>query len=208
MLFRSQQPRIAELLAALAQVNGVRWIRLLYCHPRGISRELIETIRDEPVICKYLDMAIEHADDAVLAKMNRRITQAHLRERIAALRREIPGIALRTSVIVGFPTETEANVETLLQFLREIRFERLGAFTYSQEEGSASFQYPDQVPETIRQQRFDRLMQLQQEIAAELTAQAIGTTREVVIDERDATDPSQYLEIGRASCRERVCQYV
>ncbi|MBI4597215.1 MAG: 30S ribosomal protein S12 methylthiotransferase RimO [Candidatus Omnitrophica bacterium] len=191
------RPRIAELMSALAKISGVRWIRLLYCHPRGISRELIQTIRDEPTICKYLDSAIEHADDLMLARMNRQMTQAQLRETIQRLRQEIPGMALRTSVIVGFPGETEAAFQRLLEFLREVKFERLGAFTYSNEEGSAAFRYPEQVPQEDAKRRFDQLMQLQQEIAAEVTARAVGTTCEVIIDERDAEDATQYL--GRTS---------
>ena len=194
------RPRIAELLRTLARLGGVRWIRLLYCHPRGVSDELIQAIRDEPTVCKYLDMAIEHADDGVLARMNRAITQARLRERIQTLRRDIPGIALRTSVIVGFPGETNAAFENLLAFLRDVRFDRLGAFRYSQEEGSAAFRFPDQVPAAVAQRRFDRLMTLQQGIAAELNGEAVGRTVETVIDEQDAGDSRQYVGRTRADC--------
>jgi len=197
-----RRPRIAELLRALATVDGVRWIRLLYCHPRGISKELIEAIRDEPTICKYLDMAIEHADDTVLQRMNRGITQTRLRETITRLRTEIPGIALRTSIIVGFPGETEEAFENLLGFLRDIRFERLGAFQYSHEEGSASFRYPDQVPDALKQERFDRLMALQQEIASAVNVQCLGRTYEVVIDEADSNEPGQSLGRTSADCPE------
>jgi len=199
---RYQRPRIAELLRRLGRIGGVRWLRLLYCHPRGISDELIEAIRDEPAVCKYLDTAIEHADDTVLARMNRRITQAALRERIAALRAAIPDIALRTSVIVGFPGETEEAFVQLLAFLREIRFERLGCFRYSNEEGSAAFRFPDQVPAAVAQERFDRLMRLQQEIAAEANGRAVGRTREVLIDEPDPDDPQQFVGRTRADCPE------
>ena len=197
-----RRARIAELMAALAKIHGLRWIRLLYCHPRGLSRELIHTIRDEPRICKYLDMAIEHADDEILHRMNRLITQAALRERIQALRDEIPGMTLRSSVIVGFPGETDAAFENLLAFLRDVQFERLGAFTYSHEEGSAAFRFPDQVPEAIKQARFNRLMQLQQEIAAEINARSIGRTLEVVIDEADANDSGQFVGRTSADCPE------
>ncbi len=197
-----RRPRTPELLGRLARIAGLRWIRLLYCHPRGISDELIQAIRDEPVVCKYLDMAIEHADDAVLARMNRGITQAVLRERIGALRAEIPGIALRTSIIVGFPGETDPAFERLLAFLREARFERLGAFTYSHEEGSAAFRFPDQVPDAVKQERFDRLMRLQQEIAAAVNARAVGRTCEVLVDEPDPVDPRQFVGRTRADCPE------
>ncbi|PIQ83783.1 MAG: 30S ribosomal protein S12 methylthiotransferase RimO [Candidatus Omnitrophica bacterium CG11_big_fil_rev_8_21_14_0_20_63_9] len=195
-------PRIAQLLGALAKINGLRWIRLLYCHPKGISHDLIETIRDEERLCKYLDMAIEHADDGVLQRMNRLVTQAQLRERIQRLRELVPGIALRTSVIVGFPGETEAAFEQLLGFLRDVAFDRLGAFTYSHEEGSASFRYPDQVPDALKHARFDRLMQLQQTIAAELTARTVGRTMDVLIDEPDRDDPRQFLGRTSADCPE------
>ncbi len=196
------RPRIAELLRALATLDGVRWIRLLYCHPYGVSQELIEAIREEPRICKYLDMAIEHADDAVLKRMNRLVTQAGLRRTIETMRVRIPGMTLRTSVIVGFPGETEAEFEALLGFLREVQFERLGAFTYSREEGSASFGYADQVPEPVRQERFERLMQAQQAIASAVTQRALGRTMDVMIDERDATDPLQATGRTSADCPE------
>jgi ribosomal protein S12 methylthiotransferase len=199
---RYGQPRIAELLAALAKIRGLAWIRLLYCHPRGLSGALIETIRDEPAVCKYLDMAIEHADDAVLARMNRGITQAALRERIASLRHAIPGITLRTSVIVGFPGESDAAFETLLAFLRDIQFERLGAFRYSPEEGSASFRFPDQVPEALAEARFGRLMALQQEVAAAVNARALGGILDVLIDEADPDEPGQFVGRTSADCPE------
>lgn len=196
------RPRIAELLAELARLEGVRWIRLLYCHPRGVTPELAAVIRESPTICKYLDMAIEHADDGVLARMNRGITQARLRRAIEALRRDVPGIALRTSVIVGFPGETEAAFEQLLAFIRDLRFDRLGAFRYSNEEGSASFRYGEQVPDAVAQVRFARLMQLQQALAAELNAAWLGRTCEVLIDEADPADPMLFLGRTAADCPE------
>jgi len=196
------QPRIAEVLRRLARESGASWIRLLYCHPRGVTQELIETIRDEPRICSYLDMAIEHADDTVLARMNRGMTQARLRATIQQLRREIPDIALRTSVIVGFPGETEAAFERLLAFLQEVQFERLGAFQYSHEEGSAAYRYTEQVSTATRRARFDRLMQQQQAIAAAVNQRWIGTTTEVLIDEADCDDPRVFLGRTRADCPE------
>jgi ribosomal protein S12 methylthiotransferase len=199
---RYRQPRIAELLASLAKIRGLSWIRLLYCHPRGVSPALIETLRDEPAVCKYLDMAIEHADDGVLARMNRGITEADLRRTIERLRASIPGITLRTSVIVGFPGETEAAFERLLQVLREVRFERLGAFAYSHEEGSAAFRFPDQVPDTVRQERLDRLMRLQRDIAQDVNRRFLGRTCEVLVDEPDSEDPSQWLGRTAADCPE------
>ncbi|MBI4003539.1 MAG: 30S ribosomal protein S12 methylthiotransferase RimO [Candidatus Omnitrophica bacterium] len=196
------RPRIAELLGALAKIGGLTWIRLLYCHPRGVGHDLIQTIRDEPAICKYLDMAIEHADDGVLASMNRGITQGRLREIVHTLREQMPSIALRTSAIVGFPGETEAAFENLLGFLREIQFDRLGAFRYSREEGSASYRFPDQVPADIAKSRYDRLMQLQQEIATQVNARMLGRRCDVVIDEADASDPTQFVGRTSADCPE------
>ncbi len=196
------RPRIAELLAEVAKIRGVRWIRLLYCHPRGVSPELIETIRDEPAICKYLDSAIEHADDEMLRRMNRGLTQAAMRQTLQRLRAEVSGLTLRTSVIVGFPGETDAAFAALLAFLEEIRFERLGAFAYSREEGTASFRYPDQVPDAVRRERLDRLMQVQQGVAADVNRRAVGRTLDVVIDEADPADPTQFLGRTSADCPE------
>ena len=194
--------RTAELLQALAKINGLKWIRLLYCHPHGLTDEIINVIRDEPAMCKYLDIAIEHADDHVLKRMNRLVTQSELREKIARLRARVPDIVLRTSVVVGFPGETEATFERMLDFLREIRFERLGAFTYSRERGSASYNYPNQVPAPVAQQRLARLMELQQHIAQELNEALVGQILDVVIDEPDASEPDQYLGRTRADCPE------
>ncbi len=196
------RPQIAELLAALAKLEGLEWIRLLYCHPRGVSSELIQTIRDEPRICKYLDMAIEHADDEVLHRMNRGLTQAQLRQTIHRLRLEIPGMTLRTSIIVGFPGETEAAFDNLLAFLQDVQFERLGAFTYSHEEGSAAFRFPDQVPDPLRQARLDRLMQVQQLIATQGNSRLLGRALPVMIDEADAADSTQYVGRTSADCPE------
>ena len=196
------RPAIAELLHALGRINELRWIRLLYCHPRGVSRELIDAIRDVPNVCKYLDMAIEHADDTMLARMNRGITQAKLAETIEALRSKIPSLTLRTSIIVGFPGETDEAFENLLAFIRATKFERLGTFRYSNEEDAASFRYPDHVPASVAQPRYDRLMQVQQDLAAELNRRWIGTTRELLIDEADGHDPSIFFGRTSADCPE------
>ena len=196
------RPRIAELLRALGQLEGVEWIRLLYCHPAGVSQELIEAIRDEPRVCAYLDMAIEHADDTMLSRMNRIVTQARLRETIGRLRDGVPGITLRTSVIVGFPGETDLMFGNLLAFLREERFERLGAFTYSREEGTASFNHPDHVPAALKDERLARVMELQQELSREANEAAIGRVLPVMIDEVDSEDPAQYLGRTSADCPE------
>ena len=181
-------PRIAELLRALGQVDGLEWIRLLYCHPRGITPSLIRAIAETPRVCKYLDMAIEHADDDMLARMNRGTSRGHLLNVIRQLREAVPGIALRTSVIVGFPGETERAFEQLLSFLQEARFDRLGAFMYSNEEGSAAYRLAEQIPDAVKQERYDRLMALQQQLAGDLNAEWLGRTVRVLVDERDASD--------------------
>ncbi|MBI3311981.1 MAG: MiaB/RimO family radical SAM methylthiotransferase, partial [Candidatus Omnitrophica bacterium] len=199
---RYGRPRIADLLQALATLSGLRWIRLLYCHPRGVSPALIKTIRDTPSICKYLDMAIEHADDHTLARMNRGISRAQLFHTIDTLRREIPGITLRTSIIVGFPGETEEAFERVLEFVRQVRFERLGVFRYSNEDGSASFRYPDQIPDAVKQDRYDRLMQLQQTLATEINHAWLGKTAEVLIDEPDPSDANVFVGRTTADCPE------
>lgn len=194
--------QIPELLRRLGRISGVRWIRLLYCHPAGISDELVNVIRDVPAVAKYLDSAMEHADDATLKRMNRPTTQAHLRERIAKLRAEIPGIALRTSIVVGYPGETEAEFETLLGFLRNIKFDRLGAFTFSPEQGSAAIRQPNQVPAEVAKARHARLMELQQTIATELNAAWLGRTVDVVIDDAAPDAPGVYLGRTAADCPE------
>jgi len=196
------RPRIAEVLTQLGTLDGLRWIRLLYCHPRGVTPEIIAALRDTPAVCKYLDMAIEHADTQILARMNRGIGEAQLLQTIETLRREIPDIALRTSIIVGFPGETDAAFERLLAFLRQVRFDRLGTFKYSNEEGTAAAGYADQVPEPVKQARFERLMALQQEIAAELNRRWLGRTVDVLIDEADPSDPAVFLGRTYADCPE------
>ncbi len=201
-LDRYGKVRTHELLRELGQVKGIDWIRLLYCHPKGISDELIAALRDVPSICKYLDMAIEHADDTMLKAMNRHMNQAQLRDRIEKLRKEIPGITLRTSIIVGFPGETDAMFENMLQFLEEVRFERLGAFTYSPEQGSAAFGYKDAIPQEVKQERFDRVMQVQQVIAEELNQASVGKEHLVMIDEPDPDEPNQYIGRTTADCPE------
>jgi len=195
-------PRIAALMEQLSKIRGLRWIRLLYCHPYGLSEELMQVIRDCPAICKYLDMAVEHADSGVLARMNRLLNEQQLRERIARIRAVVPGVALRSSVIVGFPGETEAEFETLLRFLEEVRFERLGAFAYSAEEGSASIRMDSHIPDAVKNKRLERVMEQQRGIAASINGRCLGKTAEVVIDEADARAAGQYVGRTSADCPE------
>ena len=153
-----------ELLRKLCRINGLRWIRIMYCYPEEIYDELIQVMKEEPKICHYLDIPIQHASDNILKRMNRKTNRAELTERIAKLREEIPDIALRTSLIAGFPGETEEDHEELMEFIDEIEFTRLGVFTYSAEEGTKAAEMEEQVPDEVKEERRDRLMELQQEI--------------------------------------------
>ena len=154
-----------KLLHALGEIEGLEWIRVLYCYPEEIELPLIEEIRDNPKVCHYLDLPIQHSSDRILKVMNRKTRRAELKEKIALLRREIPDICLRTTLITGFPGETEEDLEDVLSFIREERFDRLGVFPYSQEEGTYAATMDNQVPESVKNKRLSRIMELQQEIA-------------------------------------------
>lgn len=153
------------LVRELCKISGLRWIRLLYCYPEEIYDELIETMRDEEKVCHYLDLPIQHASDAVLKRMRRRTTQTDLKEIIAKIRKEIPDIVLRTTLIAGFPGETQEQHEETMAFIDELEFDRLGVFTYSQEEDTPAAVMPDQIDEETKLTWREELMELQQEIA-------------------------------------------
>ena len=171
-----------ELLRKLCRINGLHWIRIMYCYPEEIYDELIQVMKEEPKICHYLDIPIQHASDNILKRMNRKTNRAELTERIAKLREEIPDIALRTSLIAGFPGETEEDHEELMEFIDEIEFTRLGVFTYSAEEGTKAAEMDGQVPEEVKEERRDRLMELQQEISSDLSQSQIGKVMTVMIE--------------------------
>ena len=174
----------AELLKNICSLkNSIKWVRILYTHPAHYTDEFISTISDEPKICKYLDLPVQHINDKILKAMNRRTTKKDILELIKKIRTGIPGITLRTSVIVGFPGETEKDFEELLEFLRITRFEKLGAFIYSAEEGSRAAKFKGQVPDKVKKQRFDEVMKLQQQISESINMSFIGKTVEVLIDE-------------------------
>ena len=176
---------LAELLRRLCRIDGIEWIRLHYAYPAGFPDEVIEAIAWEPKICKYLDIPFQHISDAQLASMHRRHTKAEAMELIGRLRGAIPDLALRTTLLVGYPGETEADFEELLAFVREVRFERLGVFPYSEEEGTWSAEnLRDDIPETIKQQRAERVMALQNEISLENNRRRVGRTERVIIDSR------------------------
>lgn len=173
---------LAKLLHELGKVEGIEWIRVLYCYPENITDELITEIKRNPKVCHYLDMPIQHAADPVLKRMARRTTNASLKEVISKLRREIPDIALRTTLIVGFPGETEEDFKVLCDFVEEMKFDRLGVFTYSQEEGTAAALLKEQLDEEVKQQRKDIIMSLQHTISEKLTHSKIGQEMKVLIE--------------------------
>lgn len=176
---------LAELLRRLCRIEGIAWVRLHYAYPAAFPDEVIDVMASEPKICKYLDIPFQHISDAQLAAMRRRHTREEAYALIRKLRGAIPHLALRTTLLVGYPGETEADFEELLQFVRDVGFERLGVFPYSEEEGTYSAeQLRDDVPEAVKQQRAERIMALQQQIAAANNRRRIGSTERVLIDSR------------------------
>lgn len=172
---------LPKLLKEASEIEGVEWVRVLYCYPDTVTDELLETIRDNPKICPYLDLPLQHIDDTLLKRMNRRGTSAHIKsilEKVSSY-----GIFVRTTMIVGFPGETDEQFETLLDFVREFRFDRLGAFTFSPEEGTPAAEFEDQVDEDVKQMRLDQLMLLQQEISLESNKERIGKTVKVLVED-------------------------
>lgn len=180
------------LLKKLCEIKGIRWIRVLYCYPEEIYDELIETIRDEKKICHYLDIPIQHASDRILKRMGRRTSKQELIDIVGKLRKEIPDIVLRTTLITGFPGESEEDHEELKEFVDEMEFDRLGVFTYSLEENTPAAEMADQVPEEVKEERRDELMELQQEISYDKGQDRIGQELLVMIEGKVA-DESAYI---------------
>lgn len=178
------------LLQELAKIKGIRWIRILYCYPEEIYPELIETIKNEKKVCHYLDMPIQHASDAILKRMGRRTTKAQLKETVSLLRKEIPDIVLRTTLIAGFPGETQEQHEELMEFVDEMEFERLGVFAYSPEENTPAASMPNQIPEEVKEERRDAILELQQEIAFDKAADMVGRTLYAMIEGKVADEPA------------------
>jgi len=177
--------RLAELLRRLCRIDGIEWIRLHYAYPTAFPDEVIEAMASEPKICKYLDIPFQHISDAQLSAMHRRHTKAEAYALVKKLRGAIPDLALRTTLLVGYPGETEADFTELEQFVRDVRFERLGVFAYSEEEGTYSArELADDVPEEVKQQRVERIMTLQNDIARENNLRRVGCTERVLIDSR------------------------
>lgn len=183
---------LPELLHKLCEISGIYWVRILYCYPEEIDDELIRTIQEEKKICHYLDLPIQHASDRVLKRMGRRTDRQQLQDIIAKLRREIPDICLRTTLITGFPGETEEDHEEVMEFIDQMEFDRLGVFTYSQEEDTPAAIMDGQIPEEVKQERQAQLMELQQEIAFEAAENMVGKVITAVIEGKIA-DENAYV---------------
>lgn len=177
---------IAELISRMADIKGVKWIRLHYAYPAHFPWDLLDVIREKDNVCKYIDIALQHISDNMLKRMHRGVTKAQTYELIERMRREVPGIHIRTTLMVGFPGETEEDFAELMEFTRWAKFECMGAFSYSEEEGTYSAEnYEDDVPEDVKHRRLDQLMMLQQEISNEIQSKKIGQTHPVIIDRKE-----------------------
>lgn len=177
---------IADLVSEMADIEGVEWIRLHYAYPNQFPLELLDVMNEKQNVCKYLDIALQHISDSVLERMHRHVNKQETMDLIRTIREKVSGIHLRTTLMVGFPGETEEDFQQLLDFVRWARFERMGAFMYSEEEGTyGANHYADDVPEDVKQRRLDELMAVQQEISAEIEAAKIGSTMKVIIDRKE-----------------------
>ena len=177
---------IAELVAKMAEIKGIEWIRLHYAYPNQFPDDLLQVMRDNPKVCKYLDIALQHVSDNMLQRMHRHTTREETYNLISRLREMVPGVNLRTTMMVGFPGETDDDFNQLIEFVKWARFERLGAFAYSEEEGTYSaLHYKDDVPEDVKRDRLDRLMAVQQDISAEIQASLVGKTMKVIVDRKE-----------------------
>ncbi|MDO7787457.1 30S ribosomal protein S12 methylthiotransferase RimO [Desulforamulus aquiferis] len=185
------------LLNRLGKVTGLRWIRIMYCYPNRFTNELIDIIAETPTICKYIDLPIQHASDKILSAMGRPVNQEQIRSLVKDLRKKIPGVVLRTSFIVGFPGESENDFQELLAFMKEMKFDRAGVFTYSQEEGTPAATMTDQISDDVKQERYHRAMSLQKDIALAHNQARIGQVLEVLVEE--LVEGSRNIYIGRSS---------
>ncbi len=176
--------RLPGLLKKIVKNSGnIHWIRLLYLYPDAILSDLLEVIKDSPQVCRYIDLPIQHINSRILKLMNRDTSRKEIAALIALIRKKLPEAAIRTSLIVGFPSESEKEFKKLLDFMREVEFERLGAFTYSAEEGTAAYNLSGQIPEKVKQERFNRVMSLQKEVSEKVNRKFLGKTLEVLIDQ-------------------------
>ena len=183
-LYKKQM--LPELIERMAKIPGVEWIRLHYGYPTHFPMDLLRVMRENANVCKYIDIALQHISDNMLTRMHRNTTKQETLDLLTALRREVPGICIRTTLMVGFPGETEEDFNELMEFTRQARFDRMGAFAYCEEEGTfAANNYKDDVPEEVKQDRLDRLMLLQEGISAELCAEKVGNSYKVVVDRKE-----------------------
>ncbi|QGG46923.1 30S ribosomal protein S12 methylthiotransferase RimO [Heliorestis convoluta] len=182
--------RLPQLLKKFKEVEGLQWLRLMYCYPNHFTPQIIEAMAADPRICKYVDLPLQHSHDDILQAMNRRGTQKEIKKLIQSLREQLPGIAIRSTFIVGFPGEEEEHFQALLEFMEEMRFDRVGVFTYSQEERTPAGKRHDQIPEEVKEERFHRAMALQQEISLSIQKEWIGKTVKVLIEEE--VEPGRY----------------
>ncbi len=180
-----KERKLAALLQQLSEIDGIEWIRLHYAFPSGFPFDVLDVMRDNPKICKYIDIPLQHVSDAILKSMRRGTTREKTYELIRMFREKVPGIALRTTLICGYPGETEEDFEQLCQFVRDVKFDRLGVFTYSHEENTHAYTLNDDVPQEVKQQRANQIMQIQQEISAELNHQKVGKVFRVLIDKTE-----------------------
>jgi len=191
-----KEPKLAELLRKLCKIEGIKWIRFLYAYPETITEELIKVVKEEEKICKYFDIPIQHISDGVLKRMNRKSNGNSIRQIIQTLRKEIPEVVIRTTVMVGFPGETKEDFEELYQFVEEAKFDRLGAFSYSKEEGTPAEKLPNQIHPMTKKSRYNKIMQLQQKIVEERQKEMVGKKLEVLIETK--TFDNQYY-VGRST---------
>ncbi len=188
------EPKLHELLQKLSEIEGIRWIRLLYCYPETLTQQTIDVMASNEKICHYIDMPIQHGCDTVLKRMGRKSSQALIKDTVSRLRQAMPDIAIRTTLIVGFPGETEQEFADLQAFIKEMRFDRLGVFTYSQEEGTPAGRMENQIAEEVKEERQHLIMDIQKEIAASLCQQEVGKTLEVVVEGKL---PEEQIYCGR-----------
>ncbi len=189
----SGERRIVPLLEGLCDTSGAWWIRLMYCYPEEVTDELIACMAEHPQICRYIDLPVQHANDRVLRAMGRRTDRRQIEEVIGKLRAAMPDIAIRTTLITGFPGESEEEHRELLDFVRRMRFDRLGVFTYSREEGTPAAEMPDQIDESVKQRRQKELYEAQQEIVFDMNSEMTGRSMEVLIEGRLSEEPDTYV---------------
>ena len=183
----SAYPNLPELVERMSDVPGIDWIRLHYAYPAGFPKELLRVMRERENVCNYLDIALQHCTDHMLTKMRRHITAAEQDELLTLIRAEVPGIHIRTTLMVGHPGETEEDFAALCEFTRQMRFERMGAFAYSAEEGTYAYEhYADDIAEEEKHRRLDKLMLIQEEIAGEISAGKVGSVMKVIVDREES----------------------